>query len=304
MVERRLAATLIPGLLGTARDALSVLPQGSLALGGSADGRAWRRSSPAAPVPWTMLDAGRALLLALLITLGGAATLFIARVLLSVGFLFAEGFGLVHTGTFDHLCSVFGPYSAATTTLLLGALLCCSLLYAIQRLALRQYGQSWAALGFRHIGWRIYGAAAASLPLVLLAGLIITRLEGALLGVGSIPNVEGGLLTRGMAPLPLNVLMLFTLLAVIVPIAEETFFRGFLLRLLRNRLPAWAAVPISAAAFAAAHGVPLLFPWLFGFGLIYAALAERTGSIYPGILLHALVNALATLSIVAALSGW
>jgi membrane protease YdiL (CAAX protease family) len=49
----------------------------------------------------------------------------------------------------------------------------------------------------------------------------------------------------------------------------------------------------TSVAFAAAHGLVAGFPALFVFGLAVAYLRLRTGSLYPGMLLHASFNALA-----------
>ena len=46
-------------------------------------------------------------------------------------------------------------------------------------------------------------------------------------------------------------------------------------------------------AFAAAHGLVDGFPALFLFGAAVAFLRLRTGSLYPGMLLHGTFNALA-----------
>jgi membrane protease YdiL (CAAX protease family) len=101
-----------------------------------------------------------------------------------------------------------------------------------------------------------------------------------------------------------NFAILALLLVVIAPIAEEIFFRGFLYRLLRQYLPAWATIAVSACAFAALHGAPSLFPWLFFMGLVFGYVVEKTGSLYSSIVIHAMVNGLAMVGIVVALSGW
>ena len=70
-------------------------------------------------------------------------------------------------------------------------------------------------------------------------------------------------------------------------------FRGFLYRLLHKRLPTWAAVPISAAVFAVAHGMPVLIPILFYLGVVFALVVEHTRSLYCSMILHALQNSVA-----------
>jgi membrane protease YdiL (CAAX protease family) len=53
------------------------------------------------------------------------------------------------------------------------------------------------------------------------------------------------------------------------------------------------AVAGTAAAFAADHGLVEGFPALFLFGVAVAIVRVRTGSLYPGMLLHACFNSLA-----------
>jgi membrane protease YdiL (CAAX protease family) len=144
--------------------------------------------------------------------------------------------------------------------------------------------------------------AALFIP-IAAGGMLIVRVETVLLG-GLPANPQAALLSQGVPALPTNFLMLFLLLVVIMPIAEEMLFRGFLYRLLRGHFSVWAAAPISAAAFAALHGVPSLFPWLFYMGVVYAVLAERTGSLWASIVVHAMANTLVLAYLVVLISGW
>ena len=87
------------------------------------------------------------------------------------------------------------------------------------------------------------------------------------------------------------------LIAIIVPICEETCFRGMLFSGLRERMPRLAAALVSGLIFGALHattGVSAVPP-LMVFGVILALLYEKTGSIVPGILLHMLNNSIALL---------
>ena len=79
---------------------------------------------------------------------------------------------------------------------------------------------------------------------------------------------------------------------VAAPLVEELTFRGVGFTLLA-RFGTLAAVTGTAIAFAADHGLVEGFPALFVFGLAVALVRVRTGSIYPGMLLHATFNALA-----------
>ena len=85
-------------------------------------------------------------------------------------------------------------------------------------------------------------------------------------------------------------------LAVVPAICEEWFFRGYLMSGLRTRLSPVQAVLASAALFGLFHVIvrDMLFFERFlpsGFlGLMLGWLAVRTGSVWPGMLLHVLHN--------------
>jgi membrane protease YdiL (CAAX protease family) len=79
---------------------------------------------------------------------------------------------------------------------------------------------------------------------------------------------------------------------LVAPFVEELTFRGVGFALL-GRFGSVLAVVGTSVAFAAAHGLVNGFAALFLFGLAVALLRLRTGSIYPGMLLHASFNALA-----------
>lgn len=87
------------------------------------------------------------------------------------------------------------------------------------------------------------------------------------------------------------------LVVVLAPIAEELLFRGFLYRCLRNRLGALTSTAIIATVFGSLHysgpETLALLPPLVLLGALFCVLYERTGSLYPAILLHAINNAIA-----------
>ena len=90
---------------------------------------------------------------------------------------------------------------------------------------------------------------------------------------------------------------------VIIPLAEELAYRGYLLRRLVGR--DFAAVPfegigprpllVSAGVFAAAHGA--LWPAAAAAGLAYGLILIRTGRIGEAVLAHATTNALIALAV-------
>jgi uncharacterized protein len=90
---------------------------------------------------------------------------------------------------------------------------------------------------------------------------------------------------------PGGVVVLFLLVAVAAPIAEELFFRGLLLRALEKTFGTAWAVAGSSVVFGATHFQALQFPALTAAGLIFALLVVRTGRLGPAIVAHMAFNA-------------
>ena len=97
--------------------------------------------------------------------------------------------------------------------------------------------------------------------------------------------------------------VIFTVIAlsVVTPIAEEIFFRGFVLRGLVNRWGVAPGIIVSAAVFAGLHFQPPVIVPVFITGLLLGTLYWQTGSLWPGILVHAGQNFVATLGIILGL---
>jgi membrane protease YdiL (CAAX protease family) len=86
------------------------------------------------------------------------------------------------------------------------------------------------------------------------------------------------------------------LVAVVAPIAEEFFFRGFFFTALKNWRGLWPAAILTGLVFGAIHGssadIAFLLPLAF-FGFSLCLLKEKTGSLYPGIAVHCANNSVA-----------
>ena len=92
-----------------------------------------------------------------------------------------------------------------------------------------------------------------------------------------------------------TLLAVFTGIFVIAvaPFAEEFFFRGFLFQALRRSWGTWVGALASALTFSAIHLAPDKFVQLAILGMALALLFNKTDSLWPCILLHALNNTLA-----------
>jgi membrane protease YdiL (CAAX protease family)/uncharacterized RDD family membrane protein YckC len=151
------------------------------------------------------------------------------------------------------------------------------------------------ALGLRPPGWR-WLAAALPLGFAALvlqdAGGVVSR---AIFAGSNTTNQGIALRSEFNGSLALTLVAV----AVVAPIAEEVIFRGFAFRWLWGRLPLWAAVVVDAALFSAAHvgwGEPVLFLPIFASGCLLAYLYAKSGSIWPGVLVHATINAVAVMA--------
>ena len=145
--------------------------------------------------------------------------------------------------------------------------------------------------------WRALGLAALSLGVIYLAAFVYERILSVF---GSWdPTEEQGLVPDGWdssraAPF----VAFFIVVTVVAPAVEELTYRGLGISLL---LPWGALLAIGATGllFGAAHGLLVALPILAVFGLVVGWLRVRTGSVYPGMALHATFNAIALIASVA-----
>jgi membrane protease YdiL (CAAX protease family) len=84
----------------------------------------------------------------------------------------------------------------------------------------------------------------------------------------------------------------FVVIAVVAPLLEESLFRGFGMSALEPRLGTPAAVVLTAVAWGLAHGLVAGLPILVAFGVILGFVRVRTASVLPGMLTHAVFNAI------------
>jgi membrane protease YdiL (CAAX protease family) len=87
---------------------------------------------------------------------------------------------------------------------------------------------------------------------------------------------------------------------VVAPLTEEAIFRGLILRGLLRRYAAPRAILVSAVLFALWHRNPYQFVTAFSGGLLAGWLYVRTRSLWPCVIVHALINLKPTLVIMGA----
>jgi membrane protease YdiL (CAAX protease family) len=157
--------------------------------------------------------------------------------------------------------------------------------------SLRKAGWSWKIVGFttsdplKDIAWGI-GAYAAALPFVVAAA-VVSQYASRYIPTPPNPVIPLFIESRG---LPARIL-LFALVSIAAPFFEELFFRGVLFNSFRARWNAAAGIILSAVVFGMVHPLPLGFLPIFTLGTVFAIVLWERGSLLPGIVAHALNNA-------------
>jgi membrane protease YdiL (CAAX protease family) len=152
--------------------------------------------------------------------------------------------------------------------------------------------------------WVVLGlvAGALTVPISMGAERVATAVIASVVGAERaesmaeqehVADVLTGILAQPLTNA--QVVWIVVLVCVLVPIGEEIFFRGFVYGTLR-RWGIAAATVLSALFFGAVHQQIVHFLPIAVLGVILAALYERTGSLVPAIVVHAVNNLVATLA--------
>ncbi len=173
-------------------------------------------------------------------------------------------------------------------TLGIGSLVLYGILVALTVGIARLSPNAAVALGLRRFPPRALWLVAV----VVLASLVVSAALEPILHAGR----EQGLEPERWEPEQAAAFVFNALVIVtVVPFAEELFFRGLGVHVLR---PLGGAVAIAGTAlvFGLAHGIVVALPALGFFGLLLAWLRLRTESVWPGVVAHSLYNGLGILA--------
>jgi membrane protease YdiL (CAAX protease family) len=143
----------------------------------------------------------------------------------------------------------------------------------------------------RPYSWR--RAVAVAVPVFIVVFFAITAIDQALHG-----SKEQGLVPKEWEPSHASAFAAnFVIVALLAPFAEELLFRGLGYSLLLPRLGMWPTILAIGISFGLYHGLVEALPELALFGCALAWLRARTGSVFPGMLAHALFNTVGLLSV-------
>jgi hypothetical protein len=148
---------------------------------------------------------------------------------------------------------------------------------------------AWRRIHWKHLGFGGFSASTMGIGCgLLIASYAIILLHNLLL-------VNLGIDTQGEAIAELfaaleSPVWFFIVGALLAPLIEEIFFRGFLFQGFRARYGWVSGMLLSSGIFAVAHLDPVSLIPTFILGCVLAYLYHRSNSVWPGVILHVMVN--------------
>lgn len=155
--------------------------------------------------------------------------------------------------------------------------------------------------------WRDLGLRPLALDYTLrmglaagLGGLVVIDAVGTLLSQYGLRPNQMDQFTFVLSEGPLAFVVLLIAAAVVAPFVEELFFRGFLFGVYRRKQPVWLAYLVSSVLFTILHLEPTrmnlsqmagLSTGIFLLAMLLTWVYQHTGSLYPGMIAHAINNA-------------
>lgn len=154
-------------------------------------------------------------------------------------------------------------------------------------LVLGALGPGLEAMGLGPVGWDVLGSTAGIVAVG--AALLVAVFH---MGRRLTDTLESPFL-RHLIPRTGPERTVFTGLSLVAGLGEEVIYRGYLLALLTPALGgAWVAAGVTSAAFGVLHAyqgpVGILRTGLLGF--VFAASVVETGSLWPAVIVHTLVD--------------
>jgi membrane protease YdiL (CAAX protease family) len=195
--------------------------------------------------------------------------------------------GILLGDLFDESSSTAG---LSATAILVGSLITSGLLLAVSWLfGPRAAHGPLSSLGFTQIpASKLVGYGLLTLVGSLSVSVIYLNIAQFIGSDHLLPQPISGEVPLGNARIAS-----YLLVAGLGPLAEETFFRGFLLGGLAPAWGFWPAALVSSAIFSGGHlELGLLVPSFFS-GLLFVWVFSKTGSLWPVVLAHAAQNFLA-----------
>ena len=210
-------------------------------------------------------------------------------ILLGIGIIFAISFFILRW--LSNLANLnIDVVSEPTTAQSLGlaAVEAIALLAGVYFFGLRRLHYRWKDIGFKKIQSKwLFATISISIIVIPLSGLITILVVLALGLPLENPQLEF-LIPEDFSWI--SGIGLFILGGIVVPIAEEVFFRGVLYKWLRERWGVFIGVSVSSLIFGLVHIDIAIAATAFILGIVLALVYEYSNSVWTAILIHIINN--------------
>ncbi|MDL4839878.1 CPBP family intramembrane glutamic endopeptidase [Aquibacillus rhizosphaerae] len=191
----------------------------------------------------------------------------------------------------DYLATLFQNDLYSGT--LIGLIMSMIFMLGVYVFAIMPNNLSWKEVGLRRFSSSYWKAIIGwTIVLIVISIAMVVVMED-LLGVG--PNSTKTDSLQSSVTL-LNFFIGFISAAIISPVYEEIFYRGFLYRFIRSKYGIAVGMLSSSFIFMIIH-IPTFntLPVNFVSGLIFAWTYEKSGSVFPAMIIHGLFNGIAVI---------
>lgn len=178
-------------------------------------------------------------------------------------------------------------YSGTLTGLIMSLIFTFGLYFV----AIKPKKLTWKEVGLKRFSSNYCGAILGWTVVLIVISISLVLLMEFLLGIGPENSKTESLKSRITL---FNLFISFVSAAIISPLYEEIFYRGFLYRFLRSKCGIAIGLLGSSFIFMIVH-IPTYntLPIAFVSGLIFAWTYEKSGSVVPGIIIHGIFNGIA-----------
>jgi membrane protease YdiL (CAAX protease family) len=136
----------------------------------------------------------------------------------------------------------------------------------------------------RRLGW-----ALVAFPVYVLTSVVVSEIFAMITRVDMTQAQNIGYVGSS----GLGLVLVFVALVCLTPFTEELLFRGFLFNPFHRAFGFWGGAVTVSLLFAVAHGQANVGIDVFVLSMFLCYLREKTGSLWPSILMHALKNLVA-----------
>ncbi len=174
---------------------------------------------------------------------------------------------------------------------LIGSIMSVIFMLGLYFFALLPNKLSWKEVGLKSFSVNYWKAIIGWTIVLIVVSIALVVIMEILSGVGPDNSKTDSLQSRMTL---LNFLIAFVSAAIISPVYEEIFYRGFLYRFLRSKYGIPIGMLGSSFIFMIVH-IPTYntLPVNFASGLIFAWTYEKSGSVIPPMIIHGIFNGIA-----------